>query len=228
MNVNRRVLVAILFTVAASLVRPAFVVADPCLVVYPTGPTRYHYDVNEYYTVTHGHPLYDPAYDRGGEVLIDINTDEIALDIYQSPNLIGFQESTGGNEGFFFNGSYLDLVIDGWTNKPAVYKNILLVFDPDPASCQPTITVDGNPVIGNTYPMGNLVVSHPTPYGSNYSETIVAHVTWQGCYGVRIWAFADENYNGVKDGGECFTAFSHDVTVPVQHETWGAIKSLYE
>jgi hypothetical protein len=199
--------------------------------VYPTGPTRYHYDSSEYYTVTFGHPLYDPAYDRGGEVLIDANTDEIALDIYLSPNLTGFEPSTGGNDGYFFIGSHLTVVIDGRANKPARYENILLVFDPDPGSCQPIVSVDLEPVTGKTHAMGDLVVSQPLPYESydlDYSENLVAQVRWQGCYGVRIWAFADENYNGVKDGGECFTAFSHDIVVPVQHETWGAIKNLYK
>lgn len=231
MFTSRWVFAIIVVAVAVSLIRPTVVSADPCLMVYPTGPTRYHYDTNEYYTVTFGHPLYDPAYDRGGEVLIDINTGEIALDIYLSPRLTGFDPSIGGQEGYFFMGSSLDLVIDGRANKPAVYRNILLVFDPDPGSCQPLVTVNMNTVIGDSYAMGTLVVSQPTPYESyeaGYSENIVAQVKWQGCYGVRIWAFADENYNGVKDGGECFTAFSHDVTVPVQHETWGAIKNFYK
>lgn len=213
---------------AVSMVSPAIVLGDPCLSVYPTSPATYHYDVNEYYTVTYGHPLYDPMYDRGGEVLIDLNTHEIALDIYQIPNLTGFQVSFGGNEGYFFIGSSFDIVIEGFENRQAIYENVILVFDPDPWTCIPTVTVDGEPLTGKYYPVGDLVVSSPTPEGKSYSDTIVKHVTWGGCYGLRMWAFADENHNGVRDGGECFTAFSHDSVVPVQNKTWGAIKSLYK
>lgn len=202
--------------------------AEPCLVVYPSGPTVYHYDVNEYYTVGFGDPLYDPAFDRGGSVLIDANSNEIPLDIYQVPNIIGFAPSMNGEEGFFIIGSQFELVVDGWSNSPTTYGNILLVFDPDPGMCAPSISVDGMPVSGYTYPIGSLVVSTPTAYGNNYSDTVAKQITWSGCYGVRMWAFEDENYNGVRDGGECFTAFSHDVTVPTREMSWGAIKTLYE
>jgi hypothetical protein len=30
-----------------------------------------------------------------------------------------------------------------------------------------------------------------------------------------------------RDGGECFTAFSHDVTVPVEATTWGGIRGAF-
>jgi hypothetical protein len=87
--------------------------------------------------------------------------------------------------------------------------------------------VGGSPVVGNRIAIGDLVVSTPTPAGGNYSDTITKFVEWGGCYGVRIWAFADENHNGMRDGGECFTAFSHDSTVPAQKASWGAVKGLY-
>ena len=227
MSPLRMIYATVAIVIAGSLLFPVIAAADPCLIVYPTAPAVYHYDVNEYYTVSFGDSLYDPMYDRGGEVLIDINTGEIAMDIYQIPNLTGFTMSIDGNEGYFFTGSYFDFVIDGFNNEPTTYTNILLVFDPDPEMCDPSITVDGVPVIGNTYPIGNLTVSTPTPTGNNYSDTITTRITWSGCYGVRIWAFADENYDGVKDGGECFTAFSHDSTVPTTQASWGAIKDLY-
>ena len=202
--------------------------ADPCLIVYPTGSAIYHYDVNEYYTVSSGDSLYDSMYDRGGEVLIDINDNEIAYNIYQSPNLIGFAPSTDGEEGYFFTGGSFDLIIDGFSNQPSTYENILLAFNSDPDWCDAIIYVDGQLVTGATFPLGNLTVSTPTPDGSHYSDTILINVTWSACYGVRIWAFADDNYNGVKDGGECFTAFSHDGSVPAEEITWGGIKSLYQ
>ncbi len=222
-------MLAILFAMAGgSLLLAAGASAEPCLMVYPTGPAVYHYDSAEYYTVTYGHPLYDPMFDRGGEVLLESGSNEIPYDIYQIPNLIGFEVSMDGSEGYYFMGSTFDLVVDGFSNQPTTYSNILLVFVPDPISCVPIITVDGNPIVGKTYPLGSLVVSTPTAWGNNYSDTITVPFTWSGCYGVRIWAFDDENHNGVKDGGECFTAFSHDLTVPVKEQSWGSIKSLYE
>jgi hypothetical protein len=227
MNTKRMGLMISSVMLLVFLILPLTALADPCVIVYPTGPTMYHYDINEYYTVSFGHPLYDPMYDRGGEVLIDINTNGIPYDIYQTPNLIGFQPSIDGNEGYFFIGSNFDLVIDGFNNAPRTYTNVILVFDPDPDACTPTITVDGNPVTGDTYAIGDLTVTTPTEMGNNYSDVIIRSITWAGCYGVRIWAYADENYNGVKDGGECFTAFSHDTTVPTQDKSWGAIKNLY-
>jgi hypothetical protein len=214
-------------TLVVFLVLPFTALADPCLVVYPTGPTKYHYDIKEYYTVTFGHPLYDPMYDRGGEVLIDMNTNGIPYDIYQTPDLVGFQPSYNGQEGYFFIGSSFDLVIDGFSNEPRTLANIYLVIDPDPEMCTPTIMVDGSPFKGTIYPVGDLTVSTPTETGNNYSDTLVKTITWTGCYGLRIWAFADENNNGINDGGECFTAFSHDSTVPTQETSWGAIKNLY-
>ncbi len=227
MSMMKTLLVSFSLALLGWLAFPGTANADPCLVVYTSAPSVYHYDVNEYYTVTEGHPLYDPMYDRGGEVLIDINTDEIALVVYQAPNLTGFEPSTDGEEGYFFITGGFDLIIDGWSNEPTTYENILLVFDPDPEWCIPEITVDGDPVSGPTYPIGELVVSTPTPEGNNYSDTLVKHIVWSACYGIRIWAFADEDYNGEKDGGECFTAFSHDSSVPLEERSWGAIKSLY-
>ena len=206
---------------------PANADPDPCLIVYTTAPTTYHYDINEYYTVSFGDPLYDPLYDRGGEVLIDINTDGIALEIYQAPNLTGFEPSTDGNDGYFSVGSQFDLVIDGWSNMPTTYENILLVFEPDPDWCTPIIYVGGDLVTGNTYPIGDLVVTTPTPDGNNYSDIMTKHIEWSACIGMQIWAFADDNYNGVHDGNECFSAFSHDLTVPAEDKSWGAIKSIY-
>ena len=76
------------------------------------------------------------------------------------------------------------------------------------------------------YPIGDLVVSTPTANGNNYSDTMTFEVNWHGCYGLHIWAFADENNNGTRDGGECFTAYSHDVTIPTSEASWGQIKKI--
>lgn len=207
--------------------------ADVCLMAYVTGPCEYHYESSEYYTVASGHPLYDPLYDRGGEVLIDINTDEIAMDVYQAPGLNRFVLDNS-NQGYFAIGTTYALTIDGFNNNPTTYSNVIIVFDRiNPEGCVPLITVNGNPVqtnaaLGYYYPIGDLVVSTPTAEGNNYSDVITVSVEFQLCRGIRAWAFADENYNAIHDsGGECFTAFSHDVTVPVEETSWGHIKSLY-
>lgn len=205
---------------------------DPCLMVYPETSCMYHYDPAEYYTVEPGHPLYDPVYDRGGEVLITLDGDDIGYEVYQAPNLTGFVVDSE-NQGYFTLGNELDVIVDGFSNAPTTYINILVVFDRiEPAWCQPTISVDGNPVLyagglGWYYPIGDLVVSTPTPWGNNYSDTRTVHMTWENCYGIRIYAFSDANYNLVRDGGECRVAFSHDTTVPTEESTWGGIKALY-
>ena len=222
------IVILLIFTVLVPVTLfPTAAHADRCLVVYPEAPTMYHYDVNEYYTVSYGHPLYDPLYDRGGQVLIDSNDHEVALDIYQAPNLTGFQPSVDGEEGYFSVGYGLNLIIDGFHNQPTTYMNVILVFESDPENCIPTIRVDGVLATSSTFAVGDLTVATPTDGGNNYSDVISFDIYWGGCNGIRIWAYADENYNGMRDGGECFTAFSHDLTVPAKEASWGAIKSLY-
>jgi hypothetical protein len=203
--------------------------ADPCLVVYPAGPCEYHYDTSEYYTAGPGDPYYDSEYDRGGEVLLEVGSNEIDLSIYQAPMIERFVPSTGGNEGYFFTGTDYELIIDGYSNRPMTYVNILVVFDDFvPEDCVAEITVGGMPVVGNVYSAGDLVVSTPTPVGNKYSDTMTIDIGWHGCYGVHVWAYSDEDYSGTHDGGECFTAFSHDATIPTEDSTWGAVKSQYD
>ena len=206
--------------------------ADPCLVVYPASPCEYHYDPGEYYTVGFGDPLYDPAFDRGGEVLIDINDNEIAYDVYQAPNITHFVMDAE-HQGYFTMAMDFELVVDGFNNQPLTYYNVLLVFDKVvPSWCEPAVSIDGGAVLydeslGWYYPIGDFPVSTPTPWGNNYSDTMTFDFSWANCVSLRIYAFADENYNLHRDGGECFSAYSHDTTVPVKESTWGAIKELY-
>ncbi len=201
--------------------------ADPCLMVYPSSPCTYHYDPTVYYTVGPGNPLYNPLYDRGGQVLLLIGSNAIDLSVYQAPQLTGFVADSV-DQGFYFDGTEFDLVIDGFSNTPTTYVNILVMFDKSvPKGCVPQIWIDGTPLAGLVYHAGDLVVSTPTPYGNNYSDVVVHHVEWRGCYGTHVWAFADADYDGRKDGGECFTAFTHDMMIPVEEHSWGAIKELY-
>jgi hypothetical protein len=221
---------ALIFLGIAGVPPPAL--GDPCLMVYPDSPCAYHYDPAEHYTVGPGNPLYHPAYDRGGEVLIEVNTNDVAYEVYQAPSLVGFVMDAE-NQGYFTIGTDLDVIVDGFCNEPTTYANVLVVFDRiEPEWCEPSILVEGSEVfydggLGWYYPIGDLVVSAPTPWGNNYSDTVTLDVVWQNCYGVRIYAFSDENYNLVRDGAECFSAYSHDTTVPAGRSTWGAIKALY-
>ena len=205
--------------------------ADPCLVVYPEAPCSYHYDPCEYYVVTAGHPLYNPEYARGGMVLLEYGTNEIDLSIYQAPNIVGFVAARDGKDGYFFTGTTFPLIIDGWSNQPTTYTNVIVVFDNVlPKGCIPELSVNGTPLIftlTGKYHLGDLVVSTPTPEGNNYSDTKSIIISYRGCYGIRFWAFADADYDGVRDDGECFTAFSHDATLPTRETTWGAIKEMY-
>ena len=223
--------VAVLFVFGA-LMAPPTALADPCLTVYTDGPCVYHYDPAEYYTVGPGDPLYDPMYDRGGLVLITTGSNQIELNVYQAPGLTGFV-ADAVNQGYFTTGHNLNVIVDGFNNAPTTYVNIILVFDRvEPSWCQPAVTVNGNAVLykaglGWYYPIGDLVVTTPTPYGNNYSDVVVEQVVWGNCTGVRIWAFADADHDLKRDGGECFSAFSHDLTIPVKESTWGAVKELY-
>jgi hypothetical protein len=226
----RKVLVSVF--VVALLITPALVQADPCLMVYSDGVAIYHYEPTEYYTVGPGDPLYDPMYDRGGEVLIDILAGEIAYDIYQVPGLAGFEEDSM-HQGVFIMEQDFTVIVDGFNNMPVTYTNIILVFDLiEPMGCVPTISIDGNPALwdaglGWYYPIGDLVVSTPAD-GMNYSDVLTFDFSWTSCYGLRVWAFADEDYDLMFDlGDECFSAYSHDLAVPTEKTSWGQIKNRY-
>ena len=226
----------ILVVLLGVLMTAGVVLADVCLMAYPTGPCEYYYSSLDKYTVGPGDPLYDPLYDLGGVVLIKIDPidgDGIALDVYQAPGLTGFVLDEV-NQGYFAIGVDYDLVIDGYNKNPTTYTNILLVFDGIvPEGCTPQITVDGNPALfdaglGYYYPIGDLVVSTPTPVGNSFSDTITLTISVGLCTGARVWGFSDVNFNLAHDRpGECFTAFSHDLTVPARETTWGAVKTMY-
>ena len=221
-----------LLTVFLLSMDPTHATAEPCLMVYPDGPSIYHYESAENYLVGPGHPLYDPAYDRGGWVLIDANTDEIALEVYQAPNLSGF-ELDEENQGWYFEGTFMDLVVDGFSNTPTTYANVTLVFEALANSCMPNVMVNGQPAQpapDGTYhfPIGDLVVQTPAGQGNNYSDITSVALDWSACAEIDVWAWADENGDGIRQGFECRTAFSKNTTVPTESGAWGALKVRYE
>jgi hypothetical protein len=219
---------------------------DPCLLVYPTLPTTYHYNPFKYYTVSAGHPLYDPAYDRGGEVLIMhrmFYPDRIAYEVYQAPDLTGFEAATG-TTGYYFTATSFDLVIDGWSNFPTTRSDIRLKFKPIPDDCTPTITLNGTPVTGPHYRilLGDLVVTTPvvTPTRTYYSDTMTLYVEWSGCIGLYMIAWEDCDHNWQQTPcadcedettnccHHCNITCAHGAVIPVEEETWGAIKAMYK
>lgn len=203
--------------------------ADPCLVVYPEGSCDYRYDITEYFTVGFGDSLYDPAYDRGGQVLIERGTLSIDQSIYQAPSINAFEPSADGMEGYFFYESKFILIIDGFSNEPVTYDDVVLVFeDLAQSGCEGKVLINGSPLDGFTYHAGSLSVTTPTAEGNNYSDMISLEIEWLGCYGMNVWAYADTDGSGMFEGGECFTAFSHDVTISTEPSSWGKIKSLYK
>lgn len=221
--------IAAVLTAAVFLLSPVLAHADPCLIVYPAGACAYHYESAEYYAVGPGDPLYDAAYDRGGLVLREVGTHEIPLDIYQAPNILAFVLDEV-NQGFFTYDTSFPLIVDGFHSEAITYTDIILVFDRfEPSFCLPFLAVNGmaamwDPGCGWHCPIGDLIVTTPTPDGGHCSDVMTCAVQAVGCAGVRVWAFADENHNMVHDGGECFSAFSHDSAVPIPYTSWGRIK----
>ena len=217
---------AVLAVVVLMLLASA-VFADHCLIVYPAGPCIYQYDPAEYVVVGPLDSYYDAAFDRGGVVLVEIGTGAIDESIYQAPGLEGFEASLNFQHGFVFSSTDFTLIVDGFSATPTTYENILLIFDDFvPEECIPAINIDGELLTSMVYPIGDLVVSTPTANGNNYSDTMTFEVDWSGCFGLHIWAFADENNNGTREGGECFTAYAHDLTIPTSEASWGKIKTI--
>ncbi len=226
----KRFLISAAFFIVTSiigLIQPTLM-AGPCLIVYPANDCIYMYDPNLYYTVGPGHPLYDPENARNGEVIYRTETNEIDYSIYQAPNLTGFMPSIDGMKGYFFSGMSFTLILDSFSGEQEIYKNVKLVFGfkDNRINCRPTVLVNEICLDNLVYSVGDIVVSKTNEQGNNYSETMTFSVTWYGCYSMYVWAYADENYNGEKDGCECGTAFSYDITISTEDTSWGAIKML--
>ncbi|UCF06603.1 MAG: hypothetical protein JSV33_06135 [bacterium] len=168
--------------------------------------------------------------------------DRIAYEIYQAPNLTGFHAASYYS-GFYFTGISFDIVIDGWSIYPTTRSEIKLIFIPIPQDCSPTITIDGEQVTGPPYRvfLGDLVVSTPvvTPTGTYYSDTMTKSIEWSGCIGMYMFAYedCDHDHQWLSCGDceeetncclHCHQLCAHGAVVPVEQQTWGAIKSLYK
>lgn len=199
--------------------------ADICLIVFPLEESVYHYKATRYYTVGPGHVFYEEEFDRGGEVLIESATDQIALEIYRA-NVVGFEAAWGDHYGYEINESPYTLVVQALSDEQAVYPNILLAFLPLPDDCDPAMTVDGVPVVGKRHPLGDLVVDTPDQNGGYFGE-IVVEMTFAGCEGVDIWAFSDENGDQHQDSEECTSSFLYHLFVPTEESSFSTVKSLF-
>lgn len=206
------------------MVLASVVSADICLIVYPQEPCVYHYKASRYYTVGPGHELYDPEYDRGGEVLIEEETGQIPLEIYRG-NIVGFEATSGSHYGFEITSSPCHLVVEALSDEPAVYENITLAFLFLPDGCHPDVTINGTVVPNKRHLLGDLLVNQDE--GDGYSGQIDVEMTFYGCTGANIWAFADEDGDLQQDSEECTSSYLYHIFLPTEEVSWSAVKSFY-
>ena len=57
---------------AAGLWAPAYLHAEPDLLVYPDAPAEFRYDPAQFEAITSTHPNFDPAYQVGGVSLTKV------------------------------------------------------------------------------------------------------------------------------------------------------------
>jgi hypothetical protein len=206
---------------------PAFASADCCLLAYPDQNAVFHFDPSHYRMILPGDSLYDPAYNRFGVMLWDIENDRIAYELYQAPGLIGFEPASHEANVFNFPANRFTLHIDGFFNQPRRLNDIYVRFLPTPYNAQTTIYANDDLVSGLYYHIPQLVVS--TPLGNGfYSDTIDLEIVWSGAEAMKITVFSDKNGNRAFDGEERYNVFMPDQTVPAQSSTWGQIKAQYE
>jgi hypothetical protein len=215
------VLVALLSIVVA--VRAAG--AEPSYLVYPSSPAVFHYDTSRFELVTPGDPRFDPQYQIGNQMLWDRMGGRVAFEIYRAPLLTGFEPSFGGLNEFVTVGNVFDVIVDGFGMSPRTIGSLCLRFWPE-SNSPVSLTVDGQPVTRLSLPLPMMEVT--TPLGSGYyGDTRVHSFNWVGSRTIRIIAFSDKNANGAFDGTPLYTIVAHDVAVPVESRSLGAVKALY-
>ncbi|MFH1754124.1 MAG: hypothetical protein ABIA59_00325 [Candidatus Latescibacterota bacterium] len=209
------------------LLHGEYVLADPCLVIYPRDRTVFYYDSSRYALITQGDPGYNHSYSISGNVLWDTALDRIASEVYQAPNLNGFTESHDGRSVFYTPQISTTIVIDGFHDAPRQLSDIYLRFLPFPRDAFEQVYINGELLTEPAYHIPSLSVT--TPAGCCfYSDAITLDITWSGAKSLLVMAFADKNGNHVFDGEPCFHILLEDPTVPVAQTTWGHIKSLYK
>jgi hypothetical protein len=221
----RIVLVAAIIGVAAACALPAWA-AEPNVLSYPNSSAVFQYDPARYVLLAPGDPDYDPSWALAGRVLWDTVDERIPVEIYRAPQLVGFEPSAQWRNEYVTLRNQFDLTVDGFYAQPRFLGNLMVRFVPDPATATAVISVDGVPLDGYVYPLGNLNVA--TPVTDGYADTLVRTISWTGGLSLRMVVFADRNLNGVfDDGPPLYTVRAQDNPIPVEATSWGRVKSLY-
>lgn len=217
-------LILVLFGMAASAT-PAL--GDACLLVYPDQNAVFQFNPAHYLAIDRDDPRYDPAYDRFGVMLWDIDNNRIAYELYQAPGLMGFEPAGSGTNSFNIPANKFTLHIDGFFHAPRQLNDIYVRFLPMPANASTVIYANDHLVKGLRYYIPRLVVSTPLENGF-YSDTLPVEIVWSGAEAMKIMVFSDKNGNGVFDGEERYSVFMLDQTVPAANSTWGQIKAQFQ
>jgi len=224
MNILPRFTSALVITAMIAL-GATEVLADPCLTVYPAGETYFYFDPAYHTLVDETHREFDPSIAIYGLVLIERKAAKVAYDIHQAPHLRGFIPASSDPRGFMVSSRSFQLIVDGFSNRPTTFDNVTLIVETQ-LDCPAGIWIDGTPLENGRRVLGDLQVSTPAK-GNNYSDVLIVDVIVEGCGSVEIWAFADEDENGERDGGECFSAFGRDFRLPVRKVSWGGVKESF-
>jgi len=221
----RSFLVFAVIGVAAACAFPA-AAGEPSVLSYPSTTAVFRYDPGRYQVLSPGDPDYDGTWAIGNQMLWDKVDQRIPTEIYRAPSLVGFEPCPDWRSEYVTLRNEFDLTVDGFSAKPRFLGNLMVRFVPEPASAVSVIAVDGVPIEGFIYPLGNLNVTTPVPDG--YSDTIVRHVSWTGASAIHIVVFSDRNLNGVYDDGPpLYVVRAQDNPIPVEDSSWGRVKALY-
>ncbi len=208
------------------LLLPILARAESSILVYPKGNAVFQFDPSSYKLIYPGDSLYDPAYDRFGVMLWDINRDRIAYELYQAPGLLGFEPGYMQKNAFNLPTNRLTLYVDGFYRVPRRLSDIYVRFLPTPSNAEPVIYVNDSKVEGLVYYIPELVVSTPTENGF-FSDRISLDIVWSGAQAMEIMVFSDKNGDGVFEGTQEYSVFMQDQTIATEETSWGEIKARY-
>ncbi|HET6349214.1 MAG TPA: hypothetical protein VFH88_09035 [Candidatus Krumholzibacteria bacterium] len=199
--------------------------AEQSYLLYPTVPTVFRYDVNRYELVSAGESKFNSSYAVGNLMLWDRIEQRIPYEIYETPQLIGFEPTTGTSEFIVYTEEF-DVVIDGFGDAQRTLGNLCLRFYPYSAVTNPSLTVDG--VASDRLLVHLDPLDVVTPLGNGfYSDTSLHHIVWSGATAMEIVAFSDKDGDGMFEGTPAYRIVTHYAPVATQATTWGSVKALY-
>jgi hypothetical protein len=202
--------------------------AETDLLVYPNKTVVFHYNPADYEEITASDTGFDPAYQVGGVSLWDRHNQRIAYEVFRAPALAGFQASGNGRNEFVLMVNEFNLIVDGFCDQPRQLGKLYVRFAADPPQTSPLIEVSGQEISFHIHGIPSINVQTLLPEGF-YSDTFRLHIRWSAAVGIRITAYEDRNDNMVFGGGiPKWSVYVIDNTVPVERETWGSIKAMYD